>query len=1382
MDQSHADRNLLVGILALQMDFVARDELIAAMNAWVLDKDVPLSDLLYKQGTLTAPRRMLLDALVDEHIRAHGGDPHKSLAALSSVTSIRQDIAQIDDTDLQASIDALGIAPARPPSADATFVGEATSDGLRFRILRPHAKGGLGQVSVALDQELDRKVALKEIQLRHADDPRSRARFVQEAEITGKLEHPGIIPVYGLGHDPNGRPFYAMRFIEGDSLKDAIRRFHADETTKRNTGQRSLRLRALLRRFQDVCNALAYAHSRGVLHRDLKPGNIMLGPFGETLVVDWGLAKPTGKELASDPDASTLVGDGPVRASKKSGSREETLPGRAIGTPGYMSPEQAAGRLDLLSPASDVYGLGAILYNLLTGKAPIEGEGLDLGEVLRRVQLGEFPPPRSIDATIPKSLESICLKAMSVRIEDRYPSAKALAGDVERWLADEAILAQKESTLARAARWARRHKPTVAAAVALLATSIVALAVSNLLLQREQFETARQRNLAETTATTLRRQLYVQNLNLAQREWQANNVGLTESLLEQCPSELRGWEWSYLKNLCHLDLLTLRGHSTAPGAIRWSLAGVYGLDFSPDGKQIASAGSDNLVKIWEVSTGREIRSLKGHNDVVFAVSFSPDGGKIATGSKDTTIKLWDAKTGDLVRTLEGHASWVRALAFSPDGSQVVSGSGAYPEAKIQTPELILWDVATGKMARTFTGHSAFIQDVAFRPDGKEIASAGYDGTARLWNPTTDNPVHVLFHEKHLCSVAYSPDGKQIVVSGQDSLVSVWDAESGRPIRSFQGHAGWAYDAVFRPDGKQIAVAGYDQTARLLDLAKGVEVATIRGHTGPVNAVRFSPNGQELATASGDNTVKIWSVASGSGEADTLMRLDGIWATLAAYSRDGRRIFSVHGDCKVRLWDVATESLLRSLDTSCGSGTYTAGFSPDGRTVAMDFDTAIKLFDGTNGQGFRTLIGHEGKVTGLYFSPDGNRLASIGADGTIRLWDVASGQKVRTIAVHGHSAFHLGFHPDGHTIASIGWDSTVRLWDVATGQLLRTHGDVPQVRSDRCGNGLEFSPDGLHLAAASDDMTVKVWDVATGEKVLTLRGHTKEVNAVAYLDQTRIVSASEDATIKIWDSITGENVLTLRGHSEGVLSVACRSDGKQIASGSVDYSVKIWDGSPQTPERIKRKREQGLSSYFDRIANELVDRGFLLDEFKGQIHTNRVLDEDDRRRFLIHAEKLWAGGFFRDVMINLSWPVVANRAATPDQLKRALRQAEYATSKNPDNSVYLNILGVAQYRNGRYEDALKTLGRSLPLNEKLFHGPIPGDLAFLAMTQLRLVKITEARASFAKLAEAMKTPRWKDHAKFRQFLAEAEELFRELKVPTTGERLLDEGFPDNPFAP
>jgi tRNA A-37 threonylcarbamoyl transferase component Bud32 len=488
--ETDADRGLLIGMLALQNNFIDREALLAAFTIWVADKARPLGQILREQGALDADTYALLEALTRKHLEMHDGDPERSLAALSTSGPVRHDLERIADPDLHASLAHVAADRATEFDPDATRTsdaGQSNSPGGRFRVLRFHRRGGLGEVFVAHDEELHREVALKHIQEEHADDPQNRSRFVVEAEITGRLEHPGIIPIYGLGTYGDGRPFYVMRFIRGNSLKDAIKDFHGVERPGRDPGEQFLELRKLLARFLDVCNAVAYAHSRGVLHRDLKPGNILLGPYGETLVVDWGLAKVIGRPEGSGGAEGTL------RPTSAGGS-SETMPGLPLGTPAYMSPEQAAGALDRLGPASDVYSLGATLYSLLTGRAPFTDP--DRGLVKEQVMGGDFPPPHQVLPGVPAALDAICLKAMALRPEDRHPSPRALAEDLEHWLADEPVSAYREGWPAQAARWSRRHRTLVAALLVLLVTSVVALASGLVLVDRERQRTLEERSQA----------------------------------------------------------------------------------------------------------------------------------------------------------------------------------------------------------------------------------------------------------------------------------------------------------------------------------------------------------------------------------------------------------------------------------------------------------------------------------------------------------------------------------------------------------------------------------------------------------------------------------------------------------------------------------------------------------------------------------------------------------------------------------------------------------------------------------------------------------------------------------------------------------------------
>jgi serine/threonine-protein kinase len=478
-----SDRNLVFGLLALQMDFVSRDQLLDAMAAWMLARDTALGEILRARGALSEEDLTDLERITDRHVRRHG-DAHGSLAVLRVDDELRQLLRDLGDSEVQTTVSSL--APARP---DVPFRPTDTA-GARYRRLKPHAKGGLGEVFVAEDAELRREVALKEIQERFAADPGSRSRFLREAEITGNLEHPGIVPVYGLGTYPDGRPYYAMRLIRGESMQDRITRFHkADAAPRRDPSERSLALRDLLTRFVAVCEAVAYAHSRGVIHRDLKPANVMLGEYGETLVVDWGLAK-------------TLVDDEAVTQPHRAIEAEPevtgpTRQGQVFGTPAYMPPEQARGEHDRIGPAADVFALGATLYCLLTGRAPNHGRAV---KDLALATGNEFEPARQVNPRVPAALEAVCARAMAFRPEGRYAGARELAGEVERWLADEPVAAYRDPWVAKAGRWARRHRTLVVALAVLFASAVVGLSASTAAVVAEQRRTAAQKELAEQEA------------------------------------------------------------------------------------------------------------------------------------------------------------------------------------------------------------------------------------------------------------------------------------------------------------------------------------------------------------------------------------------------------------------------------------------------------------------------------------------------------------------------------------------------------------------------------------------------------------------------------------------------------------------------------------------------------------------------------------------------------------------------------------------------------------------------------------------------------------------------------------------------------------------
>ena len=1196
------DRNLLFGILALQMDFISRDALVAAMNAWVLSKHKPLGEILVEQNALSQADYDLLAPLVEAHIRRHNNDPQQSLAAISSLSDVTGDFRGIGDPGIQATLDHVVAARRQRPdeSTESYSVGVATSAGTRFRILRPHAEGGLGRVSVARDEELNREVALKEIKSRQADQPESRARFLLEAEVTGGLEHPNIIPVYGLGQYADGRPFYAMRFIRGDNLKDACGRFHTSPELKHDPSQRAVEFRKLLRRFLNVCNAIDYAHHRGVLHRDLKPGNIMLGKYGETLVVDWGLAK-----LLSRPETDVQASEGPVAPPSASGSGATQM-GSMIGTPAYMSPEQAAGRIDLLGPASDVYSLGATLYYLLTNRAPFDGS--DVGAVLQKVQRGEFPAPRKMDATIDRPLEAICLEAMALKPENRYATPRAMADDIEHWLADEPVTAYREPLRTRVARWGRKHKTLVAGAFGLVTAAAIALTVSTVLIKQEQIlaDKARQqadenahradeetkevigeKTKVETEKKKSQRRLALSYIDRGANELEHGDPLLGYAILGQAyratsdlPDLRRGVcsllaAWNGVPPLKHDN--GVRSASLSPDGSKivtcddhaariWDVAtgkpfgtpieneyDVVAASFSPDGTKIVTASWDQTARLWDVATGKPLGPPLKHDEVVRSASFSPDGTKIATASDDQTARLWDVATGKPLGPPLKHDKAVVSASFSPDDTKIATVSDDHTAR--------LWDVATGKPFGPPLKHNDVVRSATFSPDGTKIATASLDQTARLWDVATGKPFGPpLKHDGGVQSASFSPDGTKIVTASDDHTARLWDVATGKPFGPPLKHDGGVQSASFSPDGTKIATASSDQTARLWDVATGKPLGPPLKHDEAVRWASFSPDGTKIATASDDQPARLWDVATGKPLGPPLKH--DLQVLSALFSPDGTKIATASWDKTARLWDVATgrpfAPPLKHNDV-----VRSATFSPDGtKIVTASDDHTARLWDVATGKPFGPPLKHDGGVLFASFSPDGTKIATASDDQTARLWDVATGKPLGPPLIYGGRVLFASFSPDGTKIATASDDGTTRLWDVVT--LSGEPSDLPvkYVRS------VSFSPDGTKIATASWDKTARLWDVATGKPFGPPLKHDGGVQSASFgPDGTKIVTASDDHTARLWDVATGKPLGPPLKHDGQVLSASFSPDGTKIATASLDGTARLWDvatGKPLGP--------------------------------------------------------------------------------------------------------------------------------------------------------------------------------------------------------------------------
>ncbi|MCB8765938.1 WD40 repeat domain-containing protein [Planktothrix agardhii] len=489
---------------------------------------------------------------------------------------------------------------------------------------------------------------------------------------------------------------------------------------------------------------------------------------------------------------------------------------------------------------------------------------------------------------------------------------------------------------------------------------------------------------------------------------------------------------------------------------------VYSVSFSPDGKTLASGSGDNTIKLWDVTTGKEIHTLQGHSSVVSSVSFSPDGKTLASGSDDNTIKLWDVTTGKEIRTLQGHSSSVWSVSFSPDGKTLASGS--------DDKTIKLWDIITGKEIHTLQGHSSSVSSVSFSPDGKTLASGSWDKTIKLWDITTGKEIRTLQgHSSVVSSVSFSPDGKTLASGSDDNTIKLWDVTTGKEIRTLQGHSSVVSSVSFSPDGKTLASGSEDNTIKLWDVTTGKAIHTLQGHSSSVNSVSFSPDGKTLASGSEDNTIKLWDITTGK-EIRTLQGHSSSVSSVS-FSPDGKTLASGSGDNTIKLWDITTGKEIRTLQGH-SSSVSSVSFSPDGKTLASgSWDKTIKLWDITTGKEIRTLQGHSSWVSSVSFSPDGKTLASGSFDNTIKLWDVTTGKEIHTLQGHSSVVSSVSFSPDGKTLASGSVDKTIKLWDVTTGKEIHTlQGHSSSVWS------VSFSPDGKTLASGSDDQTVILWNV------------------------------------------------------------------------------------------------------------------------------------------------------------------------------------------------------------------------------------------------------------------------------------------------------------------
>jgi WD40 repeat protein/serine/threonine protein kinase len=1038
--------------------------------------------------------------------------------------------------------------PQHSAEAPGDFIGP-------YRLMEQIGEGGFGLVFVAEQQyPVRRRVALKVIKP-GMDSRQVVARFEAERQALALMDHPNIAKVLDGGTTDSGRPFFVMELVKGVSITqfcDDNRLFPRDR----------------LKLFADLCSAVQHAHQKGIIHRDLKPSNVLVSSHDGTPVVkviDFGVAKAVGQTLTDKTVYTGLA--------------------QMVGTPLYMSPEQTGSSGLDVDTRTDIYALGVLLYELLTGTTPFDRERLrNVGyDEIRRIIREEEPArpsnristlgpaaatisaqrqtePAKLTRLVRGELDWIVMKCLEKDRNRRYQTAAGLGADVRRFLCDEPVQACPPSAWYRFRKLARRNRRalvTVSVLTLAAGVGVGALAVSTVLVWKANKE------LRESVDRE-RREAYFQRITVAHRELSMDNLDAALRALEDCPEDLRGWEWHYLMRLCKVNPLVIR-----------DTAEVNGVAFSPDGERLASAGGDGAVRIWNSRTGERIQEFKAHDKAACGVAFHPDGRHLASTGADGLVKVWELASGREV--FRGPCDALRkfgaayTVAFRPpDGRHLAAGS---------KPTVTLWDWENRRPLHTFGGHEHHTMPVAFSPDGRRLATGGAFGEGQnIWDAESGRQLLSLPASQHPVTAApFSPDGRRLALASLGRNVTVLDSTTGERLQTL-AHSGNVLGAAFSLDGRRLATTGEDKTVRIWDPETGREVLGLRGHAASCGCVAFSPDGHRLASASLDGTIRVWDATPLRGdegqEVFTFAQQNEEIRSVAV-SPDGERVVSAGLGPHVQVWTAATGQPIVVFPGHT-SVVFSAAWHPDGQRIATAGlegpRHTVKVWDARTGREHFAITAEQGGLavpyTAVAFRPDGRYLVTGKQEGAVQVWEAQTGREVHRLVTHRRDVRGVVFSPDGKHLVSASSDGEVKLWD-ATRLNEKQDPRILPIRARVPGPSLNvaFSPDARRLATGGEENTVKIWDVQDGRELHTLRGHNGEIYTVAFSpdkDGRWIASGGEDSTVKIWDSRAGKLVHSFRGHTGLVSSLAFSPDGRRLYSGSRDKTVKVWDLTQLSP--------------------------------------------------------------------------------------------------------------------------------------------------------------------------------------------------------------------------
>jgi WD40 repeat protein len=1006
-----------------------------------------------------------------------------------------------------------------------------------YEVLGELGSGGMGVVYRARHASLQRLVALKMIQPPPGITPpqweQLLRRFRTEAEAVARLRHPNIIQIHDWG-EHRGLPFFSLEYCPGGSLQERLD----------GTPWPADRAAALI---ETLARAVHSAHESNVVHRDIKPANILLAEDGAPKVSDFGLAK-------------------------KLDSPGQTESGAIIGTASYMAPEQARGRAKEVGPAADIWALGAMLYELLTGRPPFLAD--TTLHTLMQVVEDEPVPPRRLQSQVPRQLETICLHCLRKEPQKRYRTAVALAEDLQRFREGRPPLVSPPGPIARTWMLYRRNK-----VVGTLLVLLAIVLISGISLTAALYFEARREYDAQVDANRhLSDSGYASGIALAYRECQANNIGAARRILDLCPPDHQGWERGYVHRITHAEQHVLGGHQGE----------VLTVAFGPKSDLIASGGKDGTILVRDLATCEVRHTLRGHEKQVRNVAFSGKG-VLASGGEDGTVRTWDLAT-EQGRILGKHTASVAGIAFHPDDRRLASID---KEGNIH-----LWDVDRGNEIASWRADRS-ASGLAFDPAGKRLAVAG-DSSFSMWGVEDHKEIGAL-EVSAIMNVAFHPDGKRLILCSQDDAVLVRDTEK-KSTTELRGNLSGVNAVAVSPDGRQIASAGWDGTVcvwRTPRQGRADKPVVLRGHGQRVACVAFSPDGRLLASGGDDGQVRLW--AAGVNPEYTILGDAFVEASGLAFRPDGRQLAVATWHLRltdprtrvssgeVRLFDPAGGANQTPITLHGHDGHVTAiAYSADGKLLASGGeDGNVLLWSPDRGVHLRTLDGPKSAVHGLVFV--GDQLASAGEDGKLRLWNIADGQCAATL--EGHKGSITAMAAGGELVVTGGVDQTVRLWDLAAKKEVR----VLEGLADKV-TAVSVSADGARIAAGTGDGSVTLWD-RQGKYLDRLYGHSGAVHTLSFHPtEHRLASAGGQkqapGEIKIWDVESRQELLTLRNRSGAFSGVAFSPDGVTLAS--VDTGVRhegevwLWSAeavcTPPEPARLTIRSTATLTAHKEAVVS------------------------------------------------------------------------------------------------------------------------------------------------------------------------------------------------------